>query len=118
MKKLIETLKLPTTCLLASIDLSSLYTNIPHDEGLQSALHYLKTDPDAYKCPEQPIPEILTELMSLVLKNNVFEFNEEYYLQIQGTPMGTKMAPACANLFMGKREEEKLTKLGKPHILI
>ena len=56
--------------------------------------------------------------MSLVLKNNVFEFNEECYLQTQGTAMGTKMAPAYANLFMGKLEEEKLTKLGKPHILI
>ena len=31
--------------------------------------------------------------------------------------MGTKMAPAYANLFMGKLEE-KLKELGKPHILI
>ena len=31
--------------------------------------------------------------------------------------MGTKMAPAYANLFMGKLET-KLKELGKPHILI
>ena len=31
--------------------------------------------------------------------------------------MGTKMAPAYANLFMGKLEES-LVHLGKPHILI
>ena len=30
---LIETTKLPENCILASIDVSSLYTNIPHDEG-------------------------------------------------------------------------------------
>ena len=53
----------------------------------------------------------------MVLKNNVFEFNDNYYLQIQGTAMGTKMAPAYANLFMGKLEQELKT-LGKPHILI
>lgn len=65
---------------MASTDVSSLYTNIPHEEGTQSVLHYLKTNQDAYKHPEHPIPEILIELMNIVLKNNIFEFNEEYYL--------------------------------------
>ena len=78
----IEATKLPTNCKLASIDVSSLYTNIPHEEGVQSALHFLKSNPDTYKHPEQPNPEILGELMSLVLKHNVFE---KFYLQIQGT---------------------------------
>ena len=55
-------------------------------------------NPDAYKHPEQPNPEILGELMSIVLKHNVFELDEKFYLQIQGTAMGTKMAPAYANL--------------------
>ena len=31
--------------------------------------------------------------------------------------MGTKMALACANLFMGKLEE-KLKEFGKPHIMV
>ena len=96
----IESTQLPTNCKLVSIDVSSLYTNIPH-EGVQSASHFLKTNPDTYKHPEQPNPEILSELMNLVLKHNVFEFDEKFYLQIQGTAMGTKMAPAYANLFMG-----------------
>ena len=39
------------------------------------------------------------------------------YRSIQGTAMGTKMAPAYANLLMGKLET-KLKELGKPHILI
>ena len=53
--------------------------------------------------------------MDIVLKNNIFEFNGNFYLQIQGTAMGTKMAPAYANL--GKLEIE-LKQLGNPHILI
>ena len=44
--------------------------------------------------------------MNLVLKHNVFEFDEKFYLQIQGTAMGTKMAPAYANLFMGRLETQ------------
>ena len=98
--------KLPTHCKLASIDVSSLYTNIPHKEWIQSVLHFLKSNPEGYKYPEQPYPDILGEL---VLKHNDFEFNEEFYLQMQGTAMGTKMAPAYANLFMGKLETQLIS---------
>ena len=38
---------------------------------------------------------------NVVLKTT---FNEEHYLQLQGTAMGTKMAPSYANLFMGHLE--------------
>ena len=86
---------MPDNCLLASIDVSSLYTNISHKEGIDSAMYFLKNDPNACLHPEQPTPEVS---MEIVLGNNVFEFNESYYLQIQGTAMGTKMAPAYANL--------------------
>ena len=48
----------------------------------------------------------LGELMSLVLKHDVFEFDMKFYLQIQGTAMGTKMAPAYANLFTGRLEAQ------------
>ena len=53
--------------------------------------------------------------MNLVLKHNVFEFDEKFYLQIQGTAMGTKMAHAYANLFMG-RLETKLINLASEFI--
>ena len=33
----------------------------------------------------------LMDLPSLVLKNNHFEFDQKYYLQKQGTVIGTKM---------------------------
>ena len=105
----IEQMILPTNCILASKDVSSLYINIPHDESIKSAPFFLMNHKEQYKHPEQPNPEILGEPINLVLKNNVFEFNDEFFLQTQGTAMGTKMAPAYANLFMGKLEE-RLTK--------
>ena len=112
---LIETTKLPKECILASIDVSSLYTNIPHDEGKLAAIKALEEqeNPD----PRQPPPEIIGELIDIVLQNNVFEFNDKAYLQIQGTAMGTKMAPAYANIFMGSLEPI-LMKEGEPHILL
>ena len=73
--KLIENTKVPTNCLLVSIDVSSLYTNIPHSEGKAAAMDYLSTNTSD---PVQPEPEVIGELISLVLENNVFEFNEKH----------------------------------------
>ena len=101
---LIETLKLPQTCILASIDVSSLYTNIPHLEGREAVTKNLSLNQDPP--PLQPQPVVIGELIDIVLQNNVFEFNDKLYLQKQGTAMGTKMAPSYANLFMGKMEKQ------------
>ena len=67
--------------------------------------------------PYQPPPEIIGELVHIVLNNNVFEFNDKFYLQIQGTAMDTKMSPAYANIFMAKFEPI-LKEHGIGHILI
>ena len=48
---------------------------------------------------------VLVEFINLILKKNNFVFNKKHYLQIQGTAMGTKMAPSYANLFMANFEE-------------
>ena len=48
------------------------------------------------------------DLLTLILKCNNFEFNGVHYLQIQGTAMGTKMAPSYANIFMGHLEGQLL----------
>ena len=39
---------------------------------------------------------------------NNFSFNNEHYLQVHGTAMGTRMAPSYANLFMGKFEQHAI----------
>jgi hypothetical protein len=47
-------------------------------------------------------------MLTLVLKNNNFTFDGNHYLQINGTAMGTKMAPSYDNIFMGDLEERLL----------
>ena len=42
--------------------------------------------------------DTLVGLASLVLENNYFEFNDRFHRQKLGTAIGTKFAPACANL--------------------
>ena len=45
--------------------------------------------------------ETLCDLLRMILATNNFTFNQQHYLQIHGTTMGTKMAPSFANLFLG-----------------
>ena len=89
--------------LLCTLDVTSLYINIPHNEGIQSikeilAIHRLLND--------LPHNSYITELLEIVLTNNHFEFDGTFYHQISGTAMGTKLAPSYANLFITKFEEK------------
>ena len=59
--------------------------------------------------PDQPNTNTLITLLEIVLKSNTFEFNNKCYIQLQGTAMGTRLAPAYANIFMSKLEETILS---------
>jgi hypothetical protein len=53
----------------------------------------------------------------MVLKKNNFTFNGDHYLQINGTAMGTKMAPSYANTFMGNLKNNCSNRLLKDRFL-
>ena len=53
--------------------------------------------------------EDICQLIKFILENNVFSFNDEYFLQVCGTAMGTKMAPCYANIFMAELDENFLS---------
>lgn len=94
---------LPPDTILVSMDVTSLYTNIPHDDGITACKEVWEQ-----RDIKDPPTECLIQLLELVLKHNNFTFNGEHYLQINGTAMGTKMAPSYANIFMGKLEKQLL----------
>ena len=81
--------------------MKSLYTCIPHKDSIDACREALYSTIESN--PHRPDIDVLICLLEIVLCNNTFEFNE-YYKQIQGTAMGTKLAPAFANIFMGKLE--------------
>ena len=57
---------------------------------------------DAFeKREDQSIPtDFLVKLLDLVLKWNIFEFDEKFYQQKIGTAIGTRCAPNVADIFM------------------
>jgi len=68
------------------MDVKSLYTVITNDWGLQALAYYLEKH-DVKK----PSTSTLTRLAELVLTLNSFSFNNEYYRQLGGVAMGSKM---------------------------
>ena len=95
--------QIPSTAIIGTIDVSSLYTSIPQEEGIQACSSALARSQQS----SPPISDITT-LMRLVLTKNNFSFLGKHYLQIHGTAMGTRMAPSFACLFMGNLEERML----------
>ena len=89
--------------LLCTLEITSLYTNIPHNEGIQSITEILAI----HRTPNNlPNNSYLIQLLEVLLTNNLFEFNGKHYHQVSGTVMGTKLAPSYAKLFMTKFEEK------------
>ena len=101
----IERIKLPKSDILVSMDVTSLYKNIPQREGITTVCHAY----EEFHQGNPPVPtRFLSEMLSLILLENSFQFHEKDYLQTHGTAMGTKMAVAFANIFMAKIEKEIL----------
>ena len=57
--------------------------------------------------------EFLVKLLQLVLKWNLFEFDEKTFCQRQGTAMGTKLAPNYADIVMAAMDELILSAAAK-----
>lgn len=83
--------------LLATLDVQSLYTNIPHDGGISALKHFLAVSQSNSK----PSVGCILDLADIVLTNNFFRFQDVFYIQRKGTAMGSKMAPNYACLYMG-----------------
>ena len=90
--------------LLVTIDVVSLYTNIPHKDGIRATKYALETR----QCKE-PKTWVLLRLLHFILTRTAFKFNDKFYEQISGTTMGTKCAPSYAIIFMDKLERELMS---------
>ena len=87
---------------LFTMDVTSLYTNIPHDEGIQA----IKELMNSKRKNQLPTNDNIIKMLELILKCNNFTFNNENYFQINGTAMGTRVPPTYANLFMDSIERK------------
>ena len=99
LKKLDDLKELPPGSLLVTLDVSSLYTNIPHNEGIEACRKALKFSDHLSRSHIKT--ESICDLMRMILTMNNFEFDNNYYIQLHGTAMGTRMVPCLCKLIYG-----------------
>ena len=112
LRKISQLKKLPKDAILVTMDVASLYTNIPHAEGINAAAHALE------KRQSPTIStRVLLKFLSLILYLNNFTFNDQNYLQVKGCAMGSKCSSSYADVFMGKFETDKIfPKIDRKHL--
>jgi hypothetical protein len=93
-----------TNCILITMDVISLYTNIPTPTGIAFVKRFLKERTTL----NQELQTLIIEVLKIVLTNNYFSFNNHFFLQLVGTAMGTPAAVVYANIFMFAVEETVL----------
>ena len=93
--------------LLVSLDVQSLYPSIPQGAGIEMVLQRVvpTTPPTA---THNSFKNMLRDFLKVVIRDNHFRFDQDFYDQIRGVAMGTRCAPPFANLFLAALEEKAL----------
>lgn len=87
---------------LVTADVTSLYTNISHQDALSAARWALRKYSNL-KCKQR---KYLLESLEYSLSHNYYWYDHNYYRQIQGVAMRAKYAPSVANLHMAQWEDD------------
>ena len=90
--------------IIASLDIESLFTNVPIDDTIDMILD------ETYNHPHLPPPKIppyiLKELLNVCTKEAPFRCPKgNLYVQVEGVAMGSPLGPVFANFYMGKLEK-------------
>ena len=95
---------------MGSLDVDSLFTNIPLEETINICTESVYNQNDIV---EGLSKSEFKELLSLATKESYFIFNEFLYKQIDGVAMGSPLGPTLANAFLCFYEKKWLDKCPK-----
>ena len=103
--KLLENAKFDENVYVFTIDLKSLYTNIPVEDAINSMKELVMEFNNVITNANSVI-----KLLNVILKNSLMMFNREYFQQSFGVIMGTKVAPILANIYLARLDKLLLEK--------
>lgn len=106
----IKDLQLPNNAKLISLDVESLFSNVPYKECLDHISDFMDRK---HLHPEEKCQ--LLNLTSLCMQQNYFMFDNTFYQQKEGLAMGSPLSPLMADIFMDKFECQYI--IGERHIL-
>lgn len=113
---------------MLSFDVESLFTNIPTSETIEIILN-LTHGPEKVRNERNNLVQNnklfnglmrkdLKKLLIICTQESHFQFNGEFYDQIDGVAMGSPLGPLFANVFMSdfeRKHKSKLRELGVNH---
>eukprot|EP00061_Rhincodon_typus_P002328 g17245.t1 len=76
----------------------ALYTSIPNNDGNAATASVLNIN----NCQ---FPDTILQLIHFIFDHNAFTFNNQFFIQTDGTVMGTKFVPQYTNISMYKFEQ-------------
>jgi len=92
---------------LISLDVISLFTNIPIDLAINSVERRWNFIKDNCSISQ---PEFITAV-KFILNSTYFTFNDSIYQQTYGTPMGSPLSPIIADIVLQDLEDKALANL-------
>jgi hypothetical protein len=95
---------LKSTTFFCTFDITDLYTMLPQEESLNILTEFL-IQHGYNKVNGIPI-DAIRKLTRIVLTENAFVFDKQYYKQIIGGAMGSPFTLTLANIFMWHWEKE------------
>ena len=94
---------------LVTVDVVNMYPSIKKNLGFKALRYFCEKYP--YLLHERFNIDFIIESMTIILDNNLVQFDDCYYTQITGTTTGTTVAPIYATLTMAYLEKILLDKL-------
>ena len=83
-----EVLNLDVNCIMASLDVESLFINIPLDETIENCINDLFSNNATV---HNFIKEDLKKLLKFASSESFFTFDSEYYSQLDGVAIGSPL---------------------------
>ena len=87
-----------------TILVTDLYSSIPQNDGIGACKKHIDGSAQSTTSSED-----ICQLVKSIFENNVFSFNDEYFLHECGSATGTRMAPCYVNTSMAVLEENYLS---------
>jgi hypothetical protein len=108
--------KLPANAKLFTADATAMYTNIDTDTALEAFSflfeHYNEEIPSDFP------KALFLSVLEIVMKRNLFQFDDTYWLQKDGTAMGTPTACLHATISYGVHERNRILPTYKDFLLL
>ena len=104
----LEALTLPSNARVFAKDTHSIYNNIDTNHAITVITQWLLDLDNNGLLPNGFPIEAVIDAMEIIMKNNIFEFGECYFLQLIGTAMGTSAAVMWATIYFAVHEKHTI----------